>query len=177
MSDEPAEQNAPVVESAPIAEPAPAEIPAITVEAPVPEPTTSSETTDPIPTDAPAPEVSEPEPPEPAPSQVEPAIPEIKSEPERAAPTPGIAPSSLSTALLSPSDLATRGLAERQAHREEKLQKILGLVQKEGSIGSTDVQKYLHVSDSTATRYLKELIKQGKLKRVGSPNRARYEIA
>ncbi|MEK7155618.1 MAG: DeoR family transcriptional regulator [Patescibacteria group bacterium] len=89
-------------------------------------------------------------------------------------PTPAQQPR---TTLLSPNDLALRGLAARRARREARLQKILELVKKEGSIGSLDVQKYLHVSDSTATRYLKELVAQGKLKRVGSPSHARYEIA
>lgn len=79
--------------------------------------------------------------------------------------------------LLPPDDLVLRGLAARRARREAKLQKVLELVKKEGPLGSIDVQKHLHVSDSTATRYLKELVRQGKLKRVGSPSRARYEIA
>ena len=81
-----------------------------------------------------------------------------------------------SSSILPATDLARRGLAARRERREAKLQKIIGLVKKEVTIGSKDIQKYLHVSDSAATDYLNELVKRGTLKRVGPRSRARYEL-
>jgi len=41
------------------------------------------------------------------------------------------------------------------------------LFEKKEKITNDDVEKLLHCSDATARRYLNELVKQGKLKRVG----------
>lgn len=183
MADE-AEQSVPA-EAAPTAE-APAQVETSaapeTPAEPTPEPIATDQTTA-TPVEATAPSAEPP--PEVLASEVaepivsEPIPIELRTEPvatptQSSPPTPAQQPR---TTLLSPNDLALRGLAARRARREARLQKILELVKKEGSIGSLDVQKYLHVSDSTATRYLKELVAQGKLKRVGSPSHARYEIA
>ena len=129
-----------------------------------------------------APEASIPVP-DSAPSVVmettEPALQSLPATPGEPAPasqqTATSAPRSLSS-ILPVTDLARRGLAARRDRKKAKLRKILEHVKKEGAVGSKDVQKYLHVSDSAATDYLNELVKRGALKRDGPRSRARYEI-
>jgi len=57
-----------------------------------------------------------------------------------------------------------------------KLEKIMVLAQSRTKITNNDVQKLLRSSDATATRYLAELVKQGRLRRVGPVNNAFYEF-
>ena len=64
-------------------------------------------------------------------------------------------------------------LKERKAKR---LEKILQLAREKGTITNDDVEKLLRVSDSTATRYLNQLVREGRLKRLGSPSHAKYQI-
>ncbi|MFA6306247.1 MAG: DeoR family transcriptional regulator [Patescibacteria group bacterium] len=63
-----------------------------------------------------------------------------------------------------------------QFRKRAKLEKIMALAQSRGKITNNDAQKLLRVSDATATRYLAELVKQGRLRRVGPANNAFYEI-
>ena len=42
-------------------------------------------------------------------------------------------------------------------------------------ITNDQVENLLGVSDSTATRYLALLVRQGRLKRIGHPRHARYQ--
>ena len=51
--------------------------------------------------------------------------------------------------------------------RNKKLEQILALFAKRTKLTNDEVEKMLHVSDSTATRYLKILVKEGKIKRNG----------
>lgn len=68
----------------------------------------------------------------------------------------------------------------RQKQREESKEKILNELTlrqaqgKEAKITNNDVEKLLGVSDATATRYLDELEKQGKVKQVGKTGRSVY---
>lgn len=55
--------------------------------------------------------------------------------------------------------------------REKKLAKIMGQFAKQTAVTNDEVEKLLHVSDATATRYLSELEKRGKLKKVGTTGR------
>ncbi len=50
-------------------------------------------------------------------------------------------------------------------------------MQEKKSITNDQVEKLLHVSDATATRYLAQLVKDGKLKRIGKDGSSRYELA
>lgn len=54
-----------------------------------------------------------------------------------------------------------------QLRKQKKLLKIMGLFTKKKSITNDDVEKLLHVSDATATRYLSALEKQGKIMQLG----------
>ena len=160
MADE-AEQSAPA-EAAPVAE-------ASAVESAPSESVVADQAPEASASDQ-APEVVETA--EPA-SQSSPATPSEPTPASQQKTSPALQPSS---SILPPTDLARRGLAARRERREAKLRKILELVKKERSIGSKDVQKYLHASDSAATDYLNALVIQGKLKRIGSMYRARYEL-
>lgn len=74
-----------------------------------------------------------------------------------------------------PRSLLTRALDAIQFRKKAKLDKIVAFAAQRRSIQNDDVQKLLRVSDATATRYLAELVKQGRLKMVGNPKNARYE--
>ena len=58
-----------------------------------------------------------------------------------------------------------------QLRREKKLVKIMGLFAKQTAVTNDEVEELLHVSDATATRYLAELEKRGRLKQVGTTGR------
>lgn len=81
----------------------------------------------------------------------------------------------LETVPSNTQSLLARALAAIQSRKKVKLEKILGLAAQKRSITNDQVEKLLHVSDATATRYLATLVRQGRLKRVGHPKHARYE--
>ena len=63
-----------------------------------------------------------------------------------------------------------------QLRREKKLAKIMALLAAQTTVTNDEVEKLLHVSDATATRYLSILAERGKLKQVGHTGRGvRYE--
>ena len=90
-------------------------------------------------------------------------------------PTEPSAPAVVSAyaALLS---LRDKALSAIQFRRQARLEKIMALAEKKGSIGNDDVEKLLRVSDSTATRYLFALVRDGKLKQTGVPQAQRYAV-
>lgn len=55
----------------------------------------------------------------------------------------------------------------RQEKKREKVDKILEMFSGQKEITNDEVEKLLHVSDATATRYLETLEKEGKIKQVG----------
>jgi len=52
--------------------------------------------------------------------------------------------------------------------KEEKKGKILELIKEKGSVKNNDIERAIGVSDATATRYMEELVKEGKVERVGN---------
>ena len=54
-----------------------------------------------------------------------------------------------------------------QNKKRKKLDSILTLLTKQTKITNDEVEKFLHVSDATATRYLEQLEKDGKIKQSG----------
>ena len=52
-------------------------------------------------------------------------------------------------------------------NKKENIQKVLDFMAGKERITNNDVEKFLKVSDATATRYLDELEKQGKIRQVG----------
>ena len=55
----------------------------------------------------------------------------------------------------------------RQEKKRKKIDAILDLFAKQTNLTNNEVEKLLHVSDATATRYLETLEKEGKIKQVG----------
>ncbi len=74
-------------------------------------------------------------------------------------------------------DFAHQALEKLQFRKKSRLDKIVELAQKKGSIVNNDVEMLLKVSDATATRYLHELVEKGRLKRTGAQKRPQYEPA
>ena len=168
---------------APIPEPVPPE--------PVQEAPAPVETPTPAPTEQPAPEtqtaqipVSEPLPPEPPPSH---EATEGQSEPNAPAPEPPQAATSASAtsapvATHSSRDLLVKARATIQDRKRKKLDKIMEALdgkgpttlklRRAGNITNDEVEKLLHVSDATATRYLSALEKEGKIQQVGKTGKA-----
>lgn len=62
-----------------------------------------------------------------------------------------------------------------QFRKKARQEKIMALAAKKRSITNDDVEKLLRVSDATATRYLAELVRQGRLKPSGVRGSAKYE--
>ena len=58
-----------------------------------------------------------------------------------------------------------RARAAIQFRKRKKLDRIMSLFLKQSKITNDEVEKFLHVSDATATRYLEALEKEGKIKR------------
>ncbi|MDO8493426.1 MAG: hypothetical protein Q7S19_02670 [bacterium] len=76
-----------------------------------------------------------------------------------------------------PRSFLAKALASIQFRKKAKLDKVLKLAAEKHSITNDQVEKLLHVSDATATRYLAQLVKEERLRKVGPDGRARYEVA
>jgi|SRR3989338_1230275 len=96
---------------------------------------------------------------EPLPSEPEPITPPTPAPPSSAQPSPA--------AVQSARDLLVKANAAKQNRKQKKLEKILGLLNTKGKITNDEVEKLLHVSDATATRYLSALEKEGRIRQVG----------
>ena len=69
-------------------------------------------------------------------------------------------------------DVLTKARATIQDRKRKKLEKILEALNTKGKITNDEVEKLLHVSDATATRYLSALEKEGKIQQVGKTGKA-----
>ena len=152
-----------VVPEAPIPEPVPEPAPIATPE-PVPKPI-PPQAEAPLPPEPPTAQIPANEPiapiPEPLPE------PPPQPAPQAQVPAPVFAP-----VLNYARDLAIKARAVIQGRKRKKLDKILEAVTKHGSITNDQVEKLLHVSDATATRYLTQLEKEGKLKQEGKTGKS-----
>ena len=54
-----------------------------------------------------------------------------------------------------------------QFRKRKKLDRVMSLFLQQSKITNDEVEKFLHVSDATATRYLSQLEKEGKIKQNG----------
>lgn len=94
---------------------------------------------------------------------VPPAPPEVITPPplpaEPIAPTPSL------------KSFLAKALEKIQFRKKAKLEKIVKLAREKKSITNDQVEKLLHISDATATRYLSALVKQGRLRRIGFPQK------
>lgn len=64
-------------------------------------------------------------------------------------------------------ELFAKGAAKIQLKKRLRIEKIMGLFAKKPQITNDEVEKVLHVSDATATRYLDQLEKENKIKQNG----------
>ena len=70
---------------------------------------------------------------------------------------------------------AAPDIIEKQAkEKEEKRKKILEYFVGHRRAANDDIEQLLNVSDATATRYLEELEKEGKIRQVGKTGRHVY---
>jgi hypothetical protein len=72
--------------------------------------------------------------------------------------------------------LIAKAQAKIQSNKQKKLDKIILFAQKKKIFANEDVQKLLHISSATATRYLAKLVQQGRLNRVVNPRDAKYQF-
>ena len=80
--------------------------------------------------------------------------------------------------VASPKSFLVRAIEAVRFRKRAKLEKIVKLAAEKGSIVNDDVEKLVRVSHATATRYLAELVRDGRLRRTGaSRTEARYEPA
>lgn len=144
----------PVVQESPKVEEQPTETPP--VETPTEEPKVE-----------PAPEVPEtpqtPEPPKEETKQEE----KISSSPEPETPKPPETPQ------VNLDELRAKANKERQDRKQQHLSEVEKLA-KSKQISNDNVRELLHVSQSTATNYLEELTRQGKLKKSGKAKGTTY---
>ncbi len=95
-------------------------------------------------------------------------------------PSPVSPQSDLSAEALAKADqLSLRRQKANQVRSQKKenhLNKIMELVQNTKTISNTDIQRLLHVSQSTATNYLAELSQRSLLKRQGIRGGAKYTL-
>lgn len=72
--------------------------------------------------------------------------------------------------------LLIKARAAIQSRKQKKLLKILALIGQKGKVKNADVSRILRCSNATATRYLDELEKQGKVRQVGKRAGSFYEL-
>ena len=98
-------------------------------------------------------------------AQIPPSEP-IEPEPEPIQPPSAAAP--VPTGILHTArDLLNKARVAIQDRKRKKRDKIMQTLNTKNKITNDEVEKLLHVSDATATRYLSALEKEGKIKQVG----------
>ena len=69
-------------------------------------------------------------------------------------------------------DLLNKARSAIQSRKRVKLDHLMTLFAKRTNITNDEVEKFLHISDSTATRYLEILEKENKIKQVGKTGKS-----
>ncbi|MDP3740855.1 MAG: MarR family transcriptional regulator [bacterium] len=107
---------------------------------------------------------------------------EVKPEGDLSRPTPSPSPPPSSSAGRHEGENKKGGLEFRNKMREArirkyegKLRRVYDLAKQKGKITNDDIQKHLRVSDATATRYARELVKRGLLRKSGTKKSTYYE--
>ena len=144
--------------------------------------TETDDTSAPVPEETP---VAAAPPQAPPPTQADTLTSTFESAPSAQTPTPtdssatthSLQASVPTSAQLNIKDLQGAANAKIQSNKREHLEKIVAFARHKKSITNNDVQILLRVSDATSTRYLLELVKAGRLKRVGKQRRPHYEPA
>ena len=120
----------------------------------------------------PLPVESEPLPPEPL-GQATKSADSVQDTKPADSPAPAQSSSPISTTVQHLGrDVLVKARAVIQDRKKKKLEKIMAELEKNGKITNDEVEKLLHVSDATATRYLSALEKEGKIKQVGKTGKS-----
>ena len=69
-------------------------------------------------------------------------------------------------------DLLNKARSAIQSRKKVKLDHLMTLFAKRTNITNDEVEKFLHISDATATRYLEILEKENKIKQVGKTGKS-----
>ena len=116
--------------------------------------------------------------------KIEPKVEEVKSEPKPAEQTPEIKPEPKLTpevipvvAVIQKSKSLARELLVKarnmiQFRKRKKLDKVMTLFLKKTKITNDEVEKFMHVSDATVTRYLNILEKENTIKQSGKTGKS-----
>jgi hypothetical protein len=133
----------------------------------------------------------------PIPESAQPVSDQTKSQPAPSAPTPPTSPapqpqsSAQSPQAPTPAtpqnepingesvafrNIQARGRSKIQSNRQEKLDKLIQFAEKKQIIDNEETQKLLLISSATATRYLEDLVKEGRMISEGSPRHAKYRF-
>jgi len=104
---------------------------------------------------------------EPLKSESEPLTPETQTQKAGATPPPV-----MQTSRNRVLELLDKAKLAIQFRKRKKLDKIMSLFLQQSKIMNDDVEKFLHVSDATAERYLNILEKENKIKQVGKTGHA-----
>jgi hypothetical protein len=75
-------------------------------------------------------------------------------------------------ARFSIRDLYAQAIEKIRGNKAKKLERIMAELMRKGKITNDEVEKLLHCSDATATRYLSELEKQGRVIQGGKTGRS-----
>jgi predicted HTH transcriptional regulator len=92
---------------------------------------------------------------------------ETKPEPEQ----PKVIPVIISTRLKA-RELLVKARNVIQSRKRKKLDKVMSLFLKQSKITNDEVEKFMHVSDATTTRYLSQIEKEGKIKQTGKTGKS-----
>lgn len=65
-------------------------------------------------------------------------------------------------------------IEKEKRQKAENMRKILGLLETQTPLTNNHVEQLLGISDATATRYLEELEKEGRVRQVGTTGQAVY---
>lgn len=76
--------------------------------------------------------------------------------------------------LKKRSDFKNSLIGKQAQEKEERKSRILDLIAEKGRLSNNDIERLLGVSDASATRYLGELEKEGKIKQVGEAGKYVY---
>jgi len=137
----------------------------------VPEPVSEAPAEPPPQESTPAPEPAPPE--TPAPTEAQASVSEPVPEPtpvQQTNPQPQQSSSAPTFPALHGDIVNARAKIQEMKHK--KLDKIMVKLSEKGKITNDEVEKLLHVSDATATRYLQALEKENKIKQTGVTGKA-----
>lgn len=146
-----------------IESPAPESAPSTPEPAPAPAEATLAPETAQAPTQTAQIPPNEPLPPEPEP---------FDSAQDKPTPEPPSSAASTPSPAHPIREFLTRARIVTQDRKRKKRDKIMQALITKSKITNDEVEKLLHVSDATATRYLSALEKEGKIKQVGKTGKA-----